>query len=284
MSEKKSLLQKIKADGPKDVALEAVKHGVTTWVLPFLAPVWIAVTTIAAGLSAYWGTIDPVVRFAAVLLSLGCSIWIARQVRDWFRIANQTVPTSVTKELPAHDEIAVKNAADIFTLTITSGYSSDRTSKFAKEKDEWLGVTVDIVNTSAKTLRNLEFYIDCRTWLRTGALPALGWDDAKTVVASSGLGSARSLHPKSGLQMTVIAQNRNDNAVVLGDPRALFSNIEQGTHFVTITATSDDMEPTYKNLIFFTCDACLYAVEFDSRNWGAPADAPHSFYTSNRVF
>ncbi len=162
------------------------------------------------------------------------------------------------------------------------GYTERRARSFSRDGKKWQGISIGIQSQSDRTLRGLIILLNCRTW--NHSLSLTSYKDASTHTIRLDE-SKRAIPPRMGVSFEIVGHpiEGNTGAAFLGDLEDEMSDVQEiphGKHFVTITVFCDDQAPEFKNFVIITKEGLPpYLLEYDSRKWGHPDDAPTPFHS-----
>lgn len=278
MSDEKPLLHRLRKDGPKDFALEALKYGWSAWLWPIIAGAWLVVTTSLAGWFAWWGSVDPLWKLVGVLLAIGASLWVARHVLD---LAKVIATTAATGNSDAGVEKGEKGLSpeNSFSLFLASGRVGWRTARADKDGDKFVSIKAAIHNKTNRTISGIQIGMRCRSWTAGAKFANYRESDRYTVSRE-----AITLHPWQTYQFVLFERAIGEMRAFLGnhadEPPVEIIELDNGAqqHFITVIIGAQDTIPEFKNLVVVTFGTeGLLPLEFDSRRWGADSDAPAPF-------
>jgi len=104
-SERDTLRERIKKQGPLEAIFELFKTAWERWLWPAIgmvaAPIWAGVVAVTTGILAWFSRLDPLTIWTLSLLGLGGGLWIANQLRSWVtdrrRAASSAAPVQATE-------------------------------------------------------------------------------------------------------------------------------------------------------------------------------------------
>jgi hypothetical protein len=104
-SEKDSLRERLKKQGPLEALFELAKAIWEKWIWPYMGaaiqPIWLGVAAVGTGFYLWFSGLDPLSKWTLSIVALAGSVHLANQVRTWVTTGHRKAPPIKTTSAEA---------------------------------------------------------------------------------------------------------------------------------------------------------------------------------------